>query len=508
MSDLNTYLQDMSGGSAANKWDIVCSYSTKELNKILEDKYSSEKPTIYKDITFDIERADPFTGEKFKIKYELTLGAPSFSFIAGINGKCKLVMAIKGKYTIITESGKAIEKVIPSNKYSLNGILPIVAVCGTANSSSNNEPKIVEEGNIINFSEQIQKASVTLQFKHNEETSWSISPSPGPDDKDIMETYFLPAIAQYFKDSSTEIDYTLASISSKSVNIPGDQIVIEPLSFVFATYAEGDKGALSLYIQTKNSGNSAGNKVPSFQPDGKAILPFSDGYTASLILSSDFFQKVCFKASLERAGWTDIRTSPKETIIYAKNNYKARLVANEVYYDHGQEEYNYYDGKLINGGDNYIKFTFFYDGQNHKMKLNIKLDPLQYQQFWQWSRTTGGYGASTSDDAKITISIDEEYDLGDPNIYTITDTDINLTINVNPTITVSTDAGLGMDFVKKTVISYITKEIGSMSCNLSLGGINIFRTTNLLFPMEKVLKFDSKIGFLVPCDLVLLGSIL
>lgn len=499
-------ISSMAEGPSTNRWDIVCSYSLEQLNAMLQANYGKENSGIVKEVKLSTIRNNPLGDEKFTISYDILFDAPSLEFIAGINGMCNLKMKIaSGTYTVTPEgsiNGKTTP--IPQGKYTIIGAFPLVAVYG------NNEKK-AESGTVIVFSSnQSDRANITLHFSNTTATKWSVDPAPGPQDQDILETYFLPVLEQYFRDQVQEIDYVLASLKSQQCfNSSSGPIVIEPYSFVFVTAGDQTNGILSLYIQTVNSGNEQGNLAPSFQPGDKAMLPIPQGYHASLILSKDFLQKVYLLPQLTHSNFINVVKSTAPigigndgcTVKGAYNSTK-KLDRSCINFSYDQVVFNPFTIDYKNW-----PFTFAFSQNNLKVSMSLSESvPWRSSSVTPYGPVPGPAGTATA-----IISLNKCFDLA--SICKLTDEDIAMGFTVSPedyhtTVQPGTDDSCWNNKMASKVTKGIMNAIGSIipTTRFSLGGINFFKETNLLFPGQKILTFDASVGIHIPCDLILIGN--
>ena len=295
ISDL---VQAMNGNPSTHNWDVVVSYSIKQINESLVEKYNAKK--IVTEIKFDIPVV--LKNESYIIRYDINFDPPVLSFIAG-ESKAKLVMKIgKGSnYLVIKDNTITQTKPIPENQYSLKMTVPLAVLHGTTG-------KIIESGNIVNFVDhKEEEAHVILHFKNAE--SISIDPTSDPEYPehkelfDILDNYFLPYFSLHFAKNMTELDYALAGLNN--YKLPSNQLNLAPKSFVFSTMAssDGQYDVLSLYIQTNLSNSQGSSIILSFKPGDTAILPIPQGKTASVIISRDLIANFLIKPQLESKGY-------------------------------------------------------------------------------------------------------------------------------------------------------------------------------------------------------------
>ena len=279
-SSLSDLVSSMNGKPSTNQWDIVCSYTVAQLNQFLQAQYEVGK--LAKEVHLSTEREDPLMGTDFTISYNIQFASPQLGFISGRSGFATLEMPIKdGSSYSVTPKGadKPTRTVsIPGGKYSVKAVVPLAAIRGDTG-------EIKEQGNIIEFSDGGSHDNhVIIHFKNEKGTSYEIVPKSDPQDKDTLETYFLPVLSQYFQTEINEIDYALSTVNNSQP--PSGLSVFTPKSFAFASMGDGDSGVLSLYIQTSESNNPPGNASPSFQPGDSQVFPIPKSYTGSIVISN------------------------------------------------------------------------------------------------------------------------------------------------------------------------------------------------------------------------------
>jgi hypothetical protein len=504
--DVATLLSMMGKGPSTSQWDIVCSYSLDQLNAMLARVYDSQSKGVARELTLQTPpRPDPLTGQQFFISYDITLGPPRLEFMAGINGQCLLTMPLlKGRYTITPVGGSAgAPNLIPENKYSVLVQVPLICIYGDAQDKA-------ESGSVIAFPQgNVSQAHITLHIKTTQTTSWSITPLPGSN-PDVLETYFLPVLHQYFQNNIRDIDYALAGLTNE---LPvGNDIVIKPQSFAFVTAGEGDSGVLSLYIQTANSNNAPGQFNPSFRPGNAPTLPVPKGYHASLIFSRDFLQKVYLLPQLAAAGFLRLKaavdpvgTGDVGCRVYG--NYNTKKTIDKSFVDLGTTEVDFDPLTLdLTRPDNAFSFHFMASKLEVNMSAHASVD-------WK-SSTVSSQGPVFGPEgtARAIVSLTKDFELSQ--IGVVTDERMDLSFSVSPndyevSIHPGTSDSCWNGGIASKVRNGVRERIGSIvpSLSFNFAGINFFKTTNLLFPNQQVLAFDATQGIHTPCDLLLLANL-
>jgi hypothetical protein len=152
----------------------------------------------------------------------------------------------------------------------------------------------------------------------------AISEKPGTTVNDDPQTKALktafdtmgPSLAGWFadKDNINNIKLSLAAVHNAPV--PGAQY-LTPQTIAFTTYAKDDTACLSVYIQTKGSGNPVGLSDRSFVLSGWTgpgnadwepttnSFPIPQGYSSSIIINRSVFLRNFLLNALNSATTTD-----------------------------------------------------------------------------------------------------------------------------------------------------------------------------------------------------------
>jgi hypothetical protein len=512
---LGVSIQDLTGAMASagvttDGWDIVCSYRIDQLNQMLKDVYNSSNSGIIK------EFKDTFTGKDdmgntYTLDFDIFFGEPSIKFIAGQKNQCILTMLITSGTSVYNCNGFKKTEALPLNTFSLSACYPINAVSGGES---------VPGGQIFEFTSGNESASIILNFKDGADgANFNVSPIPDENIYPIMAHHLAPELDIYFKSKVDYIEYKLTDLTNQIPSAPGlnNGIVIEPLSFVFATSGGDTDGVLSLYIQTKNSGNSPGLPNPVFKVN-EILSPIPEDHQASLIISRDCFQKVFLVPTLNnlKSNNTNVFinvTSVNDTIkpncdVEANYNFASKIDSSDIHTD--AISTIEFDSVTIDFSTKFIIFDFSMD------KLNVTLPEMSYSQYWSYTRDFPTQSVGVDGTAKVKISIQNTYNLTNTTeafgVFTVTDSDLVInSFTVTPIL--SFDAGTngscigGGGGIYSQVNKKLHNEIEQLpAITFPNSGLQYFKETNLLFPGKQVLSFDASAGVYIPNDLILFAN--
>ncbi|HVT61965.1 MAG TPA: hypothetical protein VHD33_00550 [Legionellaceae bacterium] len=492
--DTTTVLKDMAKGPSTNGWDVVCSYGLIQLNKILLDAYTADTG-IAKDIQFSVTHTAIMTGEKFDINYDITLGAPTIQFIAGNESSCTLTMALeKGTFSNSIDGVVKTSGTFPAG-YSIVVEVPLYAVYGDNNTATANQS--------IAFTGTGQASHITLHFP-TDHGLWKFDPPATGNDQ---LNYLLTDLVGYFQTNITDIDYQLTSLTNQTDGASGD-IIIEPISFVFniTSLENSNDGALSLYIQTKNTGNPQGNLKPSFQPGDTAAFPIPQGYDASLIFSRNFMQKVYLTPELTKDNFVEVKSiiDPISTDcvgceVDGNYNKSVNLSFSTIGYP--------CDLSFTCAQDPFNFANMSYHFKFETDKLSISFDQSVTGK-WHSADKAGGVVNTAGGDVNGSISLNKDYKLSDISSVTNTDISLNFSLVINDYVIDLGSSDSHFLNYKKEVTDKVEAEIKTAlpSISFKFSNINFFKTTNLLFPGKQIISIDTKQGLHIPCDMVLFGN--
>lgn len=498
----NNLFSAMQKGKSTNNWDIVCSYSEDKINALLEQRYDQKELT--EKIAFSISVKDSRKNDH-TVKYNLVCGTPLLKFAESGDFTCKLAFPLsKFSYTIDKQT-----PIVLDGKYSLTVSAPLANL--------NVDSKKVQSGNsVVEFKKPNQKYSIFLHFKSKADTKFTLIPSL-PDLKNMTshKDYFSLELQNHFQDNVKEIEYVLTTVSNTKSS-KGD-IVISPKSFIFAIAKHKDThtGVLSIYIQTKNSGNKQGDKQPSFQPGDKQTYPIPKGYSASLIFSRSFMDKVYLGTQLKKQGFTNIvpQEKAKEQLsIQACYDTKKSISSNKLSKSGFMNKVSM-DTVTID----FATHPYVFEFSLNQLKISLSLSKttnwtqtVYIPSFLPWPlpSTIKSHRHGT-----VTVGLSLSKTFKYSSIAKATDKKLlgmNFAVNADDygyKISVhnaSCGGNLESD-IKSALKSHIGKVLPAISFNFD--SLSYFSATNLLFPGKQILEIDKAEGIHVPTDMILLGNV-
>ncbi|KAK3297294.1 uncharacterized protein B0H64DRAFT_457363 [Chaetomium fimeti] len=283
------FIDELKANSATDRWDVMVSYSEKQLNDLLAVRWKrSMKPVPLKfEISTPIDRNSALV-QAFDIK----LGEPSLQF-ATARGKAMLSFPIEGGWQskMVGKGRKDWEMdpvTIRPNSYAVDISVPVIHMFANDSESTISEPEgelagnkpeepsraIVGDGTEIHFEEdKIGSTCITFQFD-NEKIDAEIRNTTGKpleDDSVMLKTKnnIVNGLVTYVLDKKHVkwIHYSIAVVTNKP-------------------------GALNVFIKTKGGTAGSGMSPPSFRHSStRDILPFPIGYDSSIIISRRLFVK-------------------------------------------------------------------------------------------------------------------------------------------------------------------------------------------------------------------------
>jgi hypothetical protein len=501
-NNLVELVQAMHSEPTTNQWDIVCSYNVEQLNNFLLAQYDAG--SLAREIQLSTDREDPLSGSKYTIRYHIQFASPKLSFVSGRSGYASLIMPIieASSYSILPEGSdkptRTIE--IPAGKYSIHAIVPLAAICGDTG-------KVVEQGGIIEFNDSKEHDThVIIHFRNEKGTTYAIKPDPEPKDRDPLVTYFLPVLSEYFQTKISENDYALSTLNNK---VPSSgQTVLTPSSFVFTSMGDDEDGVLSLYIQTKESGNPPGSLSPAFQPNDQSMSPIPIGYSASLILSNSLVNKVFLQSELAQLRYEYPDDTGQEGIVVKPNPPIAAIAGvtdlTGVSGPRGPFIHDKWEYKQIGG--NFEADSLHLEIQEGELYLHWRVVALS-----SWSdisRILDNNGIVMGE-VRITVTLNKG-----PIPITLDENDI-----IRPVLNVTRgDFILEFEKVKldwdilggeRSIPPLYSQELPLIipSIYLEFHGLNFLNTTNLLAPGKHMIQFDKSQGIKTPYDFIIVGQV-
>ncbi|RXS80452.1 hypothetical protein EST92_17560 [Streptomyces sp. TM32] len=493
---LTELVSAMNGQPTANEWDIVVSYSEGQLNDFLKKRY--EQGELVELVSISTTGTNPITGDDFRIDYTVNFQTPTMNFILGRADVVRLTMPIgAGSRYAVTPAGaeKPSRSAEIPDGYSVVAIVPLAALSGDAGD-------VVDQGNVVRFEHGGPSTRhVVLHFRNDSKgTVFQVQPPPGQGPPgDILTTYFLPKLSEYFQNEVAEVAYVLAGVDNSQPS--KDAKLFTPKSFAFASTGEEGAGCLSLFIQTAESGNPAGNAAPSFQPGGRQMSPVPTGYTASIILSHDLVTNAFFKPKFEAEGFTvEVESCARGALLSLSKDVS---VIRE-----GEDE------QWIFGGH-------CYTGLRLSMKdfpLKLELSDGKATAKWtgraesSWSEWTAGEG-QTGHYGGVDVTIDlskaaEAFSVTNRGIdfpeFKFTRDDFVVGINKHSCSFLERLGGC-LETPPPFYSGQMTLQIPGI--NFSQRGLDYFLETNLLEPGRQMIEVDSHAGLGTPHDFLIVGKI-
>ena len=509
--NLETLTNAMSNNTVTNKWDVLCSYDIKSLNKVLQEehkKYSTNAHIVFNELV----DADA----KLSCQYDIKFGNPTVSFDANVDGIYNIKMPIEtGSSFDKVLDGKLISSCKISQGWYLVASGPVQCIKGEGNTSKH------DAGSIIEFGKNDDKASIVLHFGEKLRQIEPFIDSAVPSQDNVKSALEKISLASFIK-NITEINYNITQVKVNSDKQDG--IVLTPKSFIFTTMGSEDNeenGALNVWIQTNESKNEPGNPKPSFYT-GQNLLPIPEGHNASIIFSKQLIQDLYLKPQLEKLYKVtnlDLNNKPLSGGI----SFKLIPQNNKAY----TKDYSY-DGtsrsfKCTPLEINYKKSPLYLS--TDKNLLNLK---------WQWSQD---FKFKYSENNSFMSSVGMIIKWAD---YT---GKINLTASINKSLKIDKDSSKFsmsvsinendvtitqkkledtheftfldiMTIVKKdqnfpTIEEKLKANIKESvsAINIDLQSLNYFSEANILFNEKRFSIDNSTSGINVPGDVVLVGDI-
>ncbi|MFJ7904256.1 hypothetical protein ACIQ6V_27860 [Streptomyces sp. NPDC096198] len=500
ISDL---VSKMNGVRSTNKWDVVVSYSVKELNDFLKAAYAEDK--LVSSVTLASENAvyDIRTKKYWVDTYKINFKTPTLDFVLGQRGMARLVMPIGDGSSLVSQPyadkelknpGEAVKSDLPGGgKYSVVAMVPLAVISGNK--------KVADQGNVVKFEGTTPSDyHIALHFKNLDGTAFQVTPEPTDDDPDMSSV--IPMLVKHFQTKVSEVSYVLTGVNNRK---PAEgNVLLTPKSFAFASTGDKDAGCLSLFINVDQSGNDPGNPAPSFQPGDQQVSPIPSGYTASIILSDDLMAKTFIKKRLEQAGFdVTVKDQTTGSLFSLKRNVSVIAQGKET-------------------GGKFKLSNFSYGGLTVSMQTYpLELSVADGKVSTRWSGSTQS-------------SWDLDIVSGDVEVYQWGKVNIDLTMKKGPLAirvdddsinfpeftfeqgdfsrTVSGVGCSGTDRMNGCVSNppafYTnTMKLEIPQVSFALKGLDYFLTTNLLEPSKKMIEVNATAGVSTPRDYLIVGKV-
>ncbi|CAI6333540.1 unnamed protein product [Periconia digitata] len=313
------------GGSTDN-WDVVVSYSLDKLNELLGKLWKTDAP-FKSTISTQTNEYYMMLGTTYTVNWEMTLGSPSLSFDPyGDNATAVLTMLVNGWYQVadqLDSEGKVIKtfdkKPFPVDQLVLKAAVPLAMVKADTLTSD----LIITGGSksVTFIDKPGQKAYVVFNFAHEgigaQYSVEAINPATETPDLTNLST----KLSKWIRDQNKvpSIKCALAEVTAETQPAI---YCLTPQSCAFSIYAPqnaGDghqnAGCLSVYINTKETGNEPGADIRSFKfpSNEEETYPIPLNYTASIIIRHRVFAEAFFIKSLK-----DLRNSDGKQLLFHK----------------------------------------------------------------------------------------------------------------------------------------------------------------------------------------------
>jgi hypothetical protein len=482
--DKEALLSQMTGMAITNGWDVVCAMSAKNISALFKDKYDKGEAsgTLYK-----IKFEEPF--ELGVISVDFKVGPPLISFIESDSKSCTLQLEIKeGEADLMDTSRKVVDsQKIPSgpddtSKYFITCTIPLTTIEGR-----------IKNGHdvVIDFN-QTKVDHIDLKFS------------------DTIKEYAKNGLKNYFANTLEKEDWSLGTLIYDE---NPELVQLTPKYFEFATSVpKEDKthaGCLMLFISTeKDKKQGTANELTG--KDGRLYIPYPDDHSAALIISNEFFFKQILLPQMPEnpAKWEFKEGETKEG--------KSKLVAGYCALSGGTIKYN---GR--NDGSGHVRWKIdkyelkFAEG-DPALSLTEKSGRLCFQWGYSWqvhwvcSIVTGQSISSNYGDTSLNLQVKNP--------------DISITVSEpNQVITFKNEAEaeiqgpdkpddfwsnvaneiLGGNMADNIIKSNLCDQLPKL--NIQFKGVNVFAVSNLLFPADHIITYDSD-GVYTPGDLVIFGN--
>ncbi|RMJ13344.1 hypothetical protein CDV36_007025 [Fusarium kuroshium] len=510
-------------------WDVVATYSETQINSLLEKRYNENKTKILHTLEMAVDLPQSYKKTPDRTQYVLKIGPPVLEFEAtgGAQPLCSIKMrVIEGT---ITKHGGNPRKAKPGWMIRL-GQIPLASAKGTVSQGKlQGNPTLTPAPDAVKFDSKTDETQhVLLAFELNENLTVEAFPEdPGfhsAEETAFTNLEFQKAFRKYFtKPASSQerlsLSYAIASVN----NQPNDQAPgLRPVRFQFATFStedkNRDKSLLSIFIDVAGGLNTGQSDMLqdrwAKQWKDEGIMPVPEGFSATLMFSSAFFNTVILKNGISKSGWAVEDVSPKDQ---AYSKIECRHTG--TFDVPGHDEI---DGVV----------TFHTDGaqiplSNFPLALTIRQDN-EFQTpsisgFWSitqdvpWKETLRFNGMRKWQGGWI---VGQWYlcDQGDSSRRPLRLKETEMTL---------TDEALNLDFKPdiKEVIWFNPPEenptggklwskemevLGTRIPDVKISpfGFGFLRMTNLIFPGGNVIEIDRNIGVRAPKDIILFGDVM
>ncbi|KAG9251649.1 uncharacterized protein F5Z01DRAFT_692057 [Emericellopsis atlantica] len=551
-------------------WDIVVTYSEKEINDILRRKWEKARQDSNRNMLTTIEvHQSSYDDETGMYRYSwrtMELGPPRVEFGGTTEPSVNLVLPVENIYyqksnkekTKIGERKKQLDVPNPFD-VRLSGIR-LGSVVGKYDAIM--QPK--QEGKVANadtLSVPVLSSQKTVVFREDNtkptdkdfENAWVVLDFPmgetalkvdvscnvqkKSDDDEVYElayaqtNIFRGVANSYFKDGSDKIDileYAMATIKNIPEYNGAVTADLTPVSFRFATFKTDlqEGAALSLFIQTLSGSNSGtqmdlqGRWIGSWTKHG--ISPLPAGYTASILINPHLAYEAMLKPGLEKNGEFTVESimANKEGGISFSARYQQTWSVGTTYYDYKGKVYEcrlwidgwYADLKNTDSAP-VAKVDWEFSVDNKWKDTSRHERPEAFGNHILFMEENMRTQYKLHKDLGLHIQVTDKnftFDINTDDLHTLWD------INTSPR---DADgdwfdrASTAMNnFVSASPPDAIHKKREEWmsglrpSIDFNAVGLGFFLTTNLLNPGAKIIKLDPNV-LRIPRDIVLVGDV-
>ena len=305
-------------------------------------------------------------------------------------------------------------------------------------------------------------------------------------------------LMHYFKTEVSEISYELAALrNTKSSGV----LPMTPKSFIFAQSlpAGNSPASLNLYIQAEESGEPPGDAFPSFQPAGTVIAPIAEGYTAALIISGKFMQKLLLKGFSGYSPSVSSHTSDGLKIAIKIN----KMIEYPGYY---RDANHYFNGIKINMNNSNMYFSLKTTGTDTKAYLEFNSESVKGY-YTDWDVCAGEpLGGSGFIHVSFNINQSKALVFANGGLIPISATVESSGVTVSSRIEVLHG---GWKIAQEPIVAGIRQKVPQSvsGITVNMDSISTFVTTNLLFPDRNYFVFNAGDKYYMPYDFVAFGSL-
>ena len=337
-----------------------------------------------------------------------------------------------------------------------------------------------------------------------------------PTNPDVSST--LSKLKEYLQKNIKSLKYSLAAVTPSEVD---NTVYLTPETMTFTLVTPSsttiDQGCLSIYMKTKDSGNSGGHQHPVFRvKSGNSYIetyPISADYTASIIIRHKLFwekflqrclQSIADNKNQKAFDTVDLTTPALDPGFRLTLSIYRKYIVDSMKLENssgGSSPWRVYLDKLtfddspvtvvINDGQMSWDMSF-----RDEKKINWEHD---YQDRWKDDCTesgTVGYKASLSYKGSL-LSTNQKQ--------------VNAMINISSDAWSHTAEELpgGHEFYAGEYPGVVQKAIDSL-CYPGFSEsmrLDYFATTNVFAPDQHIIDIDANKGVMTPHDILLVGSV-